>query len=73
MRDEGLEGQTRALIVASEVDGAFCAGADLKERRGFTGEECVLFFSLCFSFPNCLVAIYSLYLNFILLQLHFAN
>ncbi|TVY87871.1 Enoyl-CoA isomerase/hydratase [Lachnellula willkommii] len=32
-------GPTRALILASEVEGCFCAGADLKERRGFTAEE----------------------------------
>ena len=29
--EEGVGG-TRILIVASEVDGVFCAGADLKER-----------------------------------------
>jgi methylglutaconyl-CoA hydratase len=34
-------GPTRALILASAVDTCFCAGADLKERRGFTPEECV--------------------------------
>ena len=33
------KGPTRALIVASAVDSSFCAGADLKERRGFTPEE----------------------------------
>ncbi|KAI1343684.1 ClpP/crotonase [Xylariaceae sp. FL0016] len=32
-------GPTRALVVASAVDASFCAGADLKERRGFTPEE----------------------------------
>ena len=32
-------GPTRALILASEVDSCFCAGADLKERAGFTGDE----------------------------------
>jgi methylglutaconyl-CoA hydratase len=32
-------GPTRALILASEVDNCFCAGADLKERMGFTAEE----------------------------------
>ncbi|PQE20639.1 enoyl- hydratase isomerase protein [Rutstroemia sp. NJR-2017a BBW] len=31
--------RTRALIIASEVDGVFCAGADLKERKGFTAEQ----------------------------------
>lgn len=34
-------GPTRALILASEVDSCFCAGADLKERAGFTAEEYV--------------------------------
>lgn len=33
------KGPTRALIVASAVDSSFCAGADLKERRGFSQEE----------------------------------
>ena len=32
-------GPTRTLIIASEVDSSFCAGADLKERAGFTSEE----------------------------------
>lgn len=35
------KGPTRALILASAVDASFCAGADLKERRGFTEEELV--------------------------------
>lgn len=35
------KGPTRALILASAVDASFCAGADLKERRGFTPEESV--------------------------------
>lgn len=35
------KGPTRAVIVHSEVDSCFCAGADLKERAGFTSEECV--------------------------------
>lgn len=34
-------GPTRALILASAVDSSFCAGADLKERRGFSPEEYV--------------------------------
>ena len=34
-------GPTRALILASDVDSCFCAGADLKERAGFTAEEYV--------------------------------
>lgn len=33
------KGPTRALILASAIDTCFCAGADLKERRGFTPEE----------------------------------
>ena len=36
---EGGKGSTRALILASESDDAFCAGADLKERLTFTQEE----------------------------------
>ncbi len=35
----GGGGPTRALIIASAVDSCFCAGADLKERKGFTQEE----------------------------------
>lgn len=38
---EDQKGPTRALIIASAVDTSFCAGADLKERKGFTPEECV--------------------------------
>jgi len=37
--DETTTGPTRALIIASAVDSSFCAGADLKERKGFTKEE----------------------------------
>ncbi|KAH6983176.1 ClpP/crotonase-like domain-containing protein [Ilyonectria sp. MPI-CAGE-AT-0026] len=33
------KGPTRALVVASAVDSSFCAGADLKERRGFSQQE----------------------------------
>ncbi|KAH0599124.1 hypothetical protein MHUMG1_03239 [Metarhizium humberi] len=36
-------GPTRALVLASAVDACFCAGADLKERRGFTQEETAAF------------------------------
>jgi methylglutaconyl-CoA hydratase len=32
-------GPVRALILASSVDSSFCAGADLKERTGFTKDE----------------------------------
>ena len=42
IRNEGETGATRALILASEVDTSFCAGADLKERAGFTPEEYIL-------------------------------
>ena len=37
-------GPTRAVILASDVDSSFCAGADLKERKGFTPEQCVPLF-----------------------------
>lgn len=36
---EGESGGTRALVLASESDASFCAGADLKERATFTPEE----------------------------------
>jgi methylglutaconyl-CoA hydratase len=36
---EGGNGPTRALVVASSADAAFCAGADLKERAGMTMAE----------------------------------
>lgn len=36
--EEG-NGPTRALVVASNVDAAFCAGADLKERAKMTQRE----------------------------------
>ncbi|KAJ5167957.1 Methylglutaconyl-CoA hydratase [Penicillium canariense] len=36
---EGGNGPTRALVVASNVDAAFCAGADLKERAKMTPAE----------------------------------
>lgn len=39
IRDENGVGGTRALIIASGNDNAFCAGADLKERKGMTQEE----------------------------------
>ncbi len=38
------KGPTRALILTSEVDSCFCAGADLKERAGFSQDEYVLYF-----------------------------
>lgn len=39
LHSEGSKSSTRALILASESDDAFCAGADLKERLTFTEEE----------------------------------
>jgi methylglutaconyl-CoA hydratase len=39
IHEEGATGATRAVILASDVDSSFCAGADLKERAGFTPEE----------------------------------
>lgn len=42
LHEEGEKGPTRALVLASECDNAFCAGADLKERLGFTKDEYVL-------------------------------
>lgn len=32
-------GPTRALIITSDVDSCFCAGADLKERKGMSQDE----------------------------------
>jgi methylglutaconyl-CoA hydratase len=32
-------GETRAVVIASNVDKAFCAGADLKERKDMTQAE----------------------------------
>ncbi|EKD12376.1 uncharacterized protein L3040_003620 [Drepanopeziza brunnea f. sp. 'multigermtubi'] len=37
------KGPTRAVVLASDVDSSFCAGADLKERAGFTAEETAAF------------------------------
>ncbi|KAJ4348250.1 uncharacterized protein N0V89_009622 [Didymosphaeria variabile] len=39
IQNEGETGATRALILASDVDTSFCAGADLKERATFTQED----------------------------------
>ncbi|KAJ4384650.1 hypothetical protein N0V86_000250 [Didymella sp. IMI 355093] len=39
IHNEGQTGTTRALILASEVDTSFCAGADLKERATFTQDD----------------------------------
>ncbi|OAL45996.1 ClpP/crotonase [Pyrenochaeta sp. DS3sAY3a] len=45
IHNEGEDGPTRALILASEVDSSFCAGADLKERASFTPEDTANFLS----------------------------
>ena len=45
MHAEPENGPTRALILASAVDNAFCAGADLKERATFTQEDTTEFLS----------------------------
>lgn len=39
LHSEGAKSSTRALILASESDDAFCAGADLKERLTFSEDE----------------------------------
>lgn len=39
LHSEPADGPTRALIIASSVDSAFCAGADLKERATFTQQD----------------------------------
>lgn len=47
------QGPTRALVVASAVETCFCAGADLKERRGFSQEEYVPPFPLYALSDHC--------------------
>ncbi|KAK4612148.1 Enoyl-CoA isomerase/hydratase [Fulvia fulva] len=39
LHSEGAKSSTRALILASESDDAFCAGADLKERLTFSEDD----------------------------------
>ncbi|KAL5121143.1 hypothetical protein ACEQ8H_000994 [Pleosporales sp. CAS-2024a] len=39
IQSQGEAGSTRALILASDIDTSFCAGADLKERATFTQED----------------------------------
>lgn len=46
---DGSKGGIRALIIASTLDNVFCAGADLKERKGMSDQECVLSLFLSFS------------------------
>lgn len=43
LQREGGKGSTRALILASETDNSFCAGADLKERVSMSPEEYISF------------------------------
>ncbi len=50
------KGTTRALILASESDDAFCAGADLKERKSMSKDEYV-----CSHIIDLLLAKCSLY------------
>ncbi|KAF2208452.1 hypothetical protein CERZMDRAFT_49285 [Cercospora zeae-maydis SCOH1-5] len=45
VHSDGATGSTRALILTSESDDAFCAGADLKERLTFTEEDTRQFLS----------------------------
>ena len=46
---EGGTGPTRALVLGSTSDAAFCAGADLKERAGMSRDEYVFFLFFFFS------------------------
>ena len=39
IKEEGGLGGTRALLIASNNDNAFCAGADLKERKSMSQDE----------------------------------
>jgi methylglutaconyl-CoA hydratase len=39
VRSEGDKLETRVLVIGSSVPGVFCAGADLKERKGMTEEQ----------------------------------
>jgi len=41
LRTAGDDPDVRAIVL-THTGTTFCAGADLKERRGFTAEECVL-------------------------------
>jgi len=57
-----MKGPTRALIIASEVDSSFCAGADLKERAGFTPEEYAFIY---FSFSKIYLHILLFHFNMV--------
>ncbi|KAF2400050.1 ClpP/crotonase [Trichodelitschia bisporula] len=37
--EEGESGETRALVIGSVAENVFCAGADLKERKGMDEDE----------------------------------
>lgn len=50
---EGGVGPTRALVIGSTTDPAFCAGADLKERAGMSKEEYVIFLILNITMCVC--------------------
>ena len=41
VKAEGKDGSIRALVIASNVDKVFCAGADLKERKDMSQAEYV--------------------------------
>lgn len=49
--------RTRALIIASEVESCFCAGADLKERSGMSREETDEFLALLRSTFSAIAAL----------------
>ena len=56
---DGSKGGTRVLILASEIDEVFCAGADLRERKAMSIEEyvgpCILWDSNCISVKSSVV------------------
>jgi hypothetical protein len=39
IKNEGDKLETRVLVIGSSVAGVFCAGADLKERKGMSEEQ----------------------------------
>jgi methylglutaconyl-CoA hydratase len=39
IKSEGDKLETRVLVIGSSVPGVFCAGADLKERKGMSEEQ----------------------------------
>lgn len=39
IKSEGDKLDTRVLVIGSSVPGVFCAGADLKERKGMSEEQ----------------------------------